>query len=306
MEDLQQLKVFGEVVARKSFTRAAVALGISKASVTKIVAQLEKGVGVRLLNRSTRSVTPTDAGQTLARRLVPLFGLLQELSTELSDFAAHPRGRLRVAAPHGLSLSQLGWQIEDFITDHPDVHVSIHLSNRDDDLVMGGIDVALRIGPIEARDVVVRKLRPVPLVLCASPQYWARRGMPSKPEDLARHDVLTYSLWDASSRLPFLVDGKTHYVPVRSRLDADDAAPLIALAVKGLGVTCVPEVLARAHLGSGALVPVLKDAMPPTIWLYATYAHRDHKSAALRAFLDFLTSSAGDPPAASLRQTLSD
>jgi DNA-binding transcriptional LysR family regulator len=296
MEDLQQLKVFREVIARKSFTRAAMALGISKASVTKTVAQLEKDVGVRLLNRSTRSVTTTDAGQTLAQRLVPLFSLLQEVSTELSDFAAHPRGRLRVAAPHGLSLSLLGWHIEDFITGHPDVHVSIHLSNRDDDLVVGAIDVALRIGPIEARDVVVRKLQPVPLVLCASPAYWARRGMPSTPEDMAGHDVLSYSLWDASPRLPFLVDGKTHHVPVRSRLDADDAAPLVALAVKGLGVTCVPEVLARAHLGSGALVPVLKEAMPQTIWLYATYAHRRHKSAALRAFLDFLTVSAGGFP----------
>lgn len=290
MDDLQQLRVFREVIARKSFTHAAIALRISKASVTKSVAQLEKDVGVRLLNRSTRSVTPTDAGQTLAQRLVPLFHLVQELSTEMSDFAAHPRGRLRIAAPHGLSLSVLGWNIEDFIAHHPDVHVSIHLSNRDDDLVVGAIDVALRIGPIEERDVVVRKLRPVPLVLCASPQYWARRGMPSKPQDLATHDVLTYSLWDASPRLPFVIDGKTHYVAVRSRLDADDAAPLIALAVKGLGVTCVPEVLARAHLGSGALVPVLKDAMPQAIWLYATYPHRSHKSAALRAFLDFLTS----------------
>ncbi|WP_198088548.1 LysR family transcriptional regulator [Variovorax sp. E3] len=289
MDDLQQLKVFREVIARKSFTRAAVALGISKAGVTKSVAQLEKDVGVRLLNRSTRSVTPTDAGQTLAQRLVPLFSLIQDVSTELSDFAAHPRGRLKVAAPHGLSLSLLGWNIEDFIAQHPDVHVSIHLSNREDDLVMGAIDVALRIGPIEERDVVVRKLRPVPLVLCASPQYWARRGMPSKPEELARHEVLTYSLWDASPRLPFVVGGQTHYVPVRSRLDADDAAPLIALAVKGLGVTCVPEVLARAHLGSGALVPVLQDAMPQAIWLYATYPHRSHKSAALRAFLNFLT-----------------
>lgn len=145
---------------------------------------------------------------------------------------------------------------------------------------MGAIDVALRIGPIEERDVVVRKLRPVPLVLCASPQYWARRGMPSKPEELARHEMLTYSLWDASPRLPFVVGGQTHYVPVRSRLDADDAVPLIALAVKGLGVTCVLEVLARAHLGSGALVPVLQDVMPQAIWLYATYPHRSHKSAA--------------------------
>ncbi|QNK69271.1 LysR family transcriptional regulator [Variovorax sp. PAMC26660] len=293
MDDLQQLRVFREVIARKSFTQAAIALQISKASVTKSVAQLEKDVGVRLLNRSTRSVTPTDAGQTLAQRLTPLFSLIQDARTELSDFAAHPRGRLKVAAPHGLSLSVLGWNIEDFIARHPDVHVSIHLSNRDDDLVKGAIDVALRIGPIEDRDVIVRKLRPVPLVLCASPQYWARRGMPSKPEDLAKHDVLTYSLWDASPRLPFVVDGKTHYVSVRSRLDADDAAPLIALAVKGLGVTCVPEVLAKAHLGSGALVPVLKDAMPQTIWLYATYPHRSHKSAALRAFLEFLTSPAG-------------
>jgi len=273
MSDLHQLRVFKEVAARKSFTRAAFALRVSKANVTKSIAHLEENIGVRLLNRSTRSVTLTDPGATLYERLDPIFKLISELRDELAGFATHPKGRLRLAAPHGLSLGVLGKNIDDFVAQYPDVHVSLHLSNREEDLIVGGIDVALRIGPIEQRELIVRKLQPVPMILCASPKYWARRGIPSRPEDLAAHDVLTHSLWDSASRLSFVVDGETKYVDVRSRIEADDAAPLIALAVKGLGVTCVPEVLARAHLGSGALVPVLKDAMPKSIWLYATYPH---------------------------------
>ena len=289
MDNLYQLRVFKEVVVHKSFSRAAEALRASKSTVTKHVAQLEERVGVRLLNRSTRSVTLTDAGETLAARLDPIFHLIEDASMELSELAACPRGRLRLAAPHGLSLNVLGKNIEDFISQYPDVHVSLHLSNRDDSLVEGGFDAALRIGPILESDLIVRKLQPVPLVLCASPRYWARRGLPSCPEDMVRHDVLTYSLWDPVHRLPFIIKGKMQYVHVKSRMDADDAAPLIALATKGVGAICIPEVLARAHLGSGALVPVLQEAMPESIWLYAVYSHRHHKSAALRALLDFLS-----------------
>ena len=271
-----------------SFTRAAESLQTSRGSVTKMVAQLERFVGVRLLNRSTRSVSLTDAGETLAARLEPIFSLIEDVQMELSDLAAHPRGRLRLAAPHGLSLNVLGKNIEDFIAQYPDVHVSLHLDNRQESLVGGAIDVALQIGPIPHCDLIVRKLQPVALVLCASSHYWSRRGIPSNPQDLKAHDVLTYSLWDPAPRLPFIVDGEIQYVEVKSRLDADDVAPLIALALKGLGAICVPEVLARREIGRGNLVPVLQDALPQSIWLYAAYAHRNHKSAALRALLDFL------------------
>ena len=286
--DLHQLRVFQEVVAHMSFSRAAASLQTSRGRVTKIVAQLERVVGVRLLNRSTRSVSLTDAGETLAGRLEPIFNLIDDVRMELSDLAAHPRGRLRLAAPHGLSLNALGKNIEDFIARYPDVHVSLHLNNRQENLVGGAIDVAFQIGPIPHSDLIVRKLRPIALVLCASPQYWSRRGIPTSPEELKAHDVLTYSLWDPAPRLPFVVGGEIQYVDVKSRLDADDVAPLIALALKGLGVICVPEVLARRELGCGNLVPVLQDALPQSMWLYAAYAHRNHKSAALRALLDFL------------------
>lgn len=293
MENLQQLKVFKEVIAHKSFTRAAASLKTSKSSVTKSIVQLEEAVGIRLLNRSTRHVTPTDAGQTLAFRLDPIFQLLKDVSAELSSFASRPRGRVRVSAPHGLSLNVLGKSFEDFVSRYSDVHVSLHLSNRDEDLIGGGVDVALRIGPIEERDLIVRRLQPVKIVLCAAPAYWARRGMPSRPEDLEMHEVLTFSLWDSLPRISFVVDGEVRHVSVKSRVDADDAVPLTALALRGLGALCIPELLVRTYLGSGALVPVLQDLMPQSIWLYAAYSHRNQKSAALRAFLEFITSSSG-------------
>ncbi|MGK6308755.1 LysR substrate-binding domain-containing protein [Variovorax sp. DT-64] len=288
MDGLDLLKAFREVAERGSFSRAAKALGTSKATVSKYVAQLEERFGVRLLNRSTRSVSLTDAGQLLLERSKPLIEMIELTQNELQEHAGHPRGRLRITAPHGFAQSAFPSVLGEFMKTYPDVHVSLHLSNRVIDLVEEGVDIALRLGRIRDENLIVRRLRQMELVLCASPAYWSRRGLPKKPDDMRRHDVLTYSLTEGPPQLPFEVDGKPYAVPVHSRMDANDAAPLIAAALAGLGAICVPAMMAQAHVERGALVPVLKDYMPRDMWLYAAYAQRRHNSAAMRALLDFL------------------
>ncbi|OUM04166.1 LysR family transcriptional regulator [Variovorax sp. JS1663] len=288
MDGLDLLKAFREVAERGSFSRAARVLGTSKATVSKYVAQLEERFGVRLLNRSTRSVSLTDAGQLLLERSKPLMEMVELTQNELQAHAGRPQGRLRITAPHGFAQSAFPGILGEFMKTYPDVHVSLHLSNRVIDLVEEGVDIALRLGRIRDENLIVRRLRQMDLVLCAAPTYWARRGLPTTPDDMRRHDVLTYSLAEGGPHLPFEVDGKPYVVPVHSRMDANDAAPLIGAALAGLGAICVPAMMAQAHVERGALVPVLKEYMPRDLWLYAAYSQRRHNSAALRALLDFL------------------
>ena len=288
MDGLDLLKTFREVAERGSFSRAASKLGMSKASVSKYVVQLETRFGVRLLNRSTRSVSLTDAGHLLLERSKPLMEMVELTQSELQEHAGHPRGRLRITAPHGFAQSEFPGLLADFIKRFPEVHVSLHLSNRVIDLVEEGVDIALRLGRIGDENLIVRRLRQMDLVLCAAPAYWARRGLPKKPDDMRTHDVLTYSLAGGAPHLPFEVDGQPYSVPVHSRMDANDAAPLIGAALAGLGAVCVPAMMARPQIEHGLLVPVLQEYMPRDLWLYAAYTQRRHNSAALRALLDFL------------------
>jgi DNA-binding transcriptional LysR family regulator len=144
----------------------------------------------------------------------------------------------------------------------------------------------------------VRRLVQYDMVVCASPAYWARRGIPQVPEDVGRHDILSYASMP-TTHLPFETDGRPHEVAVHSRMEANDAMALIELALRGVGVAYVPEPLAQSHLERGALVPVLREHMPRDHWLYAAYSQRRHNSAAMRAMLDFLEKSMeplGDPP----------
>jgi len=301
MDGLDLLKTFREVAARGSFSRAAIALGMSKANVSKYVAQLEKRFGVRLLNRSTRSVSLTDAGHLLLERSKPLMEMVELTESELQEHAGRPRGRLRITAPHGLVQSGFPSILGDFIAAYPDVHVSLHLSNRVIDLVEEGVDVALRLGRIRDENLIVRRLKNMDLALCATPAYWARRGLPAQPDDMRKHDVLTYSLAGSSPSLPFEVNGEPYSVPVKSRMDANDGAPLIGVALAGLGAVCVPAMMVQPHIERGALVPVLKEYMPRDLWLYAAYTQRRHNSAALRALLDYLETRVGHHPPAPVR-----
>ncbi len=168
MDGLDLLKAFREVAERGSFSRAATVLGTSKATVSKYVAQLEERFGVRLLNRSTRAVSLTDAGQLLLERSKPLMEMVELTQTELQEHAGHPRGRLRITAPHGFAQSAFPTVLGEFMKTYPDVHVSLHLSNRVIDLVEEGVDIALRLGRIRDENLIVRRLRQMELVLCAS------------------------------------------------------------------------------------------------------------------------------------------
>ncbi|MBK9988073.1 MAG: LysR family transcriptional regulator [Betaproteobacteria bacterium] len=288
MDTLELIRTFREVAQRGSFSAAARTLDLSRPNVSKYVAELETRVGVRLLNRTTRNVSLTDAGSLLLERSTPLMEMIDLTRAELQDRALVPSGRLRLTAPHGLAQTGLPGLLGEFMREYPAVTLSLHLDNRVTDMVDEGIDIALRVGRIGDDNLIVRKLQAVPFVVAASPGYWAERGLPGHPDDLAGHYALTYSVLGPNPEWRFEVGGEPLSVPVSSRMDASDAAPLVSVALQGLGMVWLPRLLLQPHIDSGALQPVLQDFSPRDVWLYAAYVQRRHNSAALKALLAFL------------------
>ena len=291
MDGLDLIKTFREVAFRRSFSRAAMSLGMSKATVSRYVAELEERSGVRLLNRSTRSLSLTDAGEVLLERSAQLVAMAESTLHDLQAHGAQPRGRLRMSAPHGMIAGWLSDVIAEFMKRYPDVYVSLVFTNEAIDLVAEGVDIHLTGGRIDDTNLIVRRLVQFDVVACASPAYWARRGIPQAPEELGRHDVLSYTGM-TTTHLPFETEARQYEVPVHSRMEANDVVALIELALRGAGVAFVPEPLAQSHLKRGALVPVLREHMRRDHWIYAAYSHRRHNSAAMRAMLEFLEESA--------------
>lgn len=288
MDSIDLIKTFQEVAAHGSFSRAATKLNLSKATVSKYVAELEKRFDIRLLNRSTRSVSLTDAGALLLERSKPMLEMVALTRAELQDHASKPRGRLRISAVHGMGQGNLPNLLAQYMGYYPDVQISLHLTNRLIDLAEEGIDVALRFGPIEDDNLIVRRLMQMDLVVCASPRYWKKHGRPTHPAELAQHDALTSSSLGQNPLWRFQVDDKPMDVAVKSRMDATEAAPMIQVAMQGLGVIYVPALLVQSHLDNGELEAVLQPYARSDMWLSAAYLQRRHNSAALRALLDFL------------------
>jgi len=293
MDSLDLIRTFREVASHGSFSRAATKLDMSKATVSKYVAELETRFGVRLLNRSTRSVSLTDAGALLLERSKPVMEMVELTQAELQEHASRPTGRLRISAPHGMGQGNLPKLLAQFMGHYPEVSLSLHLSNRTVDMADEAIDLALRLGPIEDDNLIVRKLTPVKLVVCASPRYWKQHGMPTHPADLSKHETLTHSKLGPHPHWRFEVDGKPLDVPVKSRMDSTEGAPLIQVAILGFGVLYLPGLLVQPHIDHGELVPVLQEFVRNDMWLSAAYLQRRHNSAALRALLDFLQTRIG-------------
>ncbi len=288
MDSIDLIKTFREVAAQGSFSRAATRLDLSKATVSKYVAELEARFGIRLLNRSTRSVSLTDAGALLLERSKPMLEMVDLTKAELQDHASTPRGRLRISAVHGMGQGGLPNLLAQFMGYYPEVQISLHLTNRLIDMAEEGIDVSLRFGPIEDDNLIVRRLLKMDLVVCASPRYWKKHGKPAHPSELARYDALTSSSLGQNPQWRFQIDGKPIDIAVKSRMDATEVAPMIQVAMQGFGVVYAPALLVQSQLDAGDLEPVLQQYVRGDMWLSAAYLQRRHNSAALRALLDFL------------------
>lgn len=288
MDSLDLIQIFREVARRGSFSATARAQGVSPASVSKAIAQLEARFDLRLFNRTTRKVSLTDAGQLLFERSGALLELIDLTQGELHERATRPSGLLSLTAPHGLMQTDLPAMLGHFMQRHDQVSLHLHVTDREVNLAEEGVDLAFRVGPIHDANLIVRRLLPIDFVAAATPAYWRRHGKPSHPDELRTHAQLAYSLYGEAPRWLFAVNGKPFELPLQPVFSATNQAPLITLALQGLGVVWGARRALADAIARGDLEPALEAFSPADIWLHVAYMQRRHNSAALRALLTHL------------------
>ncbi len=292
MDRLTAMQVFAEVAQRGSFSAAAEQLDMSRAMVTRYVGELEQWLGARLLQRTTRSVTLTDAGENCLRRSQQMLALASSVEEETAAAQGGAlRGLLRITCSVSFTYAQLAAAVADFLQLHPQLRIDLNASESALNLVEARIDLAIRISAEPDPLLIGRVLAPCASVLVASPAYLAAHGVPKAPQDLAAHRCLSHanygkSVWTLSRGQP--PRQQQAQVSVGSHLSANEATALLRAALAGAGVALQPTYLANPHLADGSLKRVLPQWQPPDMHIYALYPSRKHLSPAVRALLDFL------------------
>lgn len=289
MDRLKRLETFLLVADSGSFSVAAERSRQSKGSVSKQIKQLEEDLGVRLLQRTTRRVSLTDTGRAYLQRCREALGLLEEAEREAGHETAQARGQLRVNAPMSFGVRHLAPLLADYRAAHPDVAVELSLNDRRVDLVEEGYDLAIRIGVLEDSSLVARRLADCRMVVCAAPNYLARRGRPSTPDDLLEHDCLCYSYTFQGETWPLVgADGKRVAIRPRGPLIANNGDALAVAAVSGMGIVLQPSFIVAPDLRAGRLERVLPGYEVPTLQVSALYAPGRYLPLKVRSFIDFL------------------
>ena len=293
----QQMAVFAKVVGAGSLSSAARELGLSPALVSRKLAALEARLGVRLINRTTRSLHLTDEGASYFEACSRLLAEIDEADAAVAVGRVEPQGALRVALPASFGHLHVAPRIPEFAARHPKVRLSLSLSDRSVNVIEEGFDIAVRIAELEDSSLAARRLAPNRRVVCASPQYLERYGTPRLPEDLAQHNVLTTSndftmTWDFKDPR-----GKAGTVRVAGRYACDNWEVLREWALAGLGIALKSTWDVYRHLQDGSLVALFPGySFHSDVAIYAVYPHRRHLPAKTRVFIEFLVASFGPEP----------
>lgn len=297
MDRLSAIEAFVRVAETASFSAAARKLGTSKSAISRHVSALETRLGARLFHRTTRALTLTEAGQGYLERARRVLADLEEADLAVGQLQAAPRGRLRINAPMSFGFLHLAPAIPDFLALYPEVDVDLSMNDRFVDLVDEGFDVAVRIGTLANSSLIARRLAPIRRVVCASPDYLARRGVPATPDALKVHDCLPNTNIAVLHEWRFASpEGRPWPVEIRGRMSANNGDALRVAALRGLGLTFLPTFIVGADLQAGTLTSVLDDFVPQDMTLNAVYPHARHLSPKVRAFVDFLVHRFGPCP----------
>lgn len=296
LDTLAGMAIFARVVDAGGFSAAARELGLSKSAVSKQVSALEDKLGARLLHRTTRRMSLTEAGAALLERGRRVLAEAEEAEALVGALQAEPRGTLRVNAPMTFGTMHLGPAISDFLALHGAVTVDLGLDDRFIDLVDEGWDVAIRIGRLADSSLVARKLAAARRVIVASPGYLAARGAPQRLDDLLRHDCLCYSYMTAGEEWRFDGPDGEESVRVVGRLHANNGEILRAAVCAGAGIATLPTFICGPDIASGRLVRVLPQYEVRGSGIYAVWPPGRHLTAKVRAFVDFLAERFGPVP----------
>lgn len=284
--DLNEMAIFAHVVEAGSFTGAAKNLGLPKSTVSRKITQLEERLGVRLIQRTTRSLRLTDIGDSYYKHCSRILKDIDEANIAVTQMQNTPMGTLRIAAPVLFGSTVLASLVAAYMEEHPQVDIELNLSDARIDLIQDGMDVAFRVGKLEDSSLIGRFLGDVRGVLCASPDYIKRHGMPKDPSDLANHSLLTANMapvWEMKSP-----EGERISYSVKARLTVNDFASLYTLALSGAGIAPLPMLMANAALESGDLVQVLADWPTDSRAIHILYPSNRHLSIKVRSFVDFI------------------
>ncbi|WDR04061.1 LysR family transcriptional regulator [Devosia algicola] len=287
-QDLARIRAFVQVFDSGGFSAAARQHGRSKALLSKYVTDLENYLGVRLMNRTTRKLGLTEAGEVYYREASALLQQLDDLDASITDQTSEPRGLLRVSAPRNFGERTLAPVIFGFLTKYPKVSLDLRLEDRYVDLVDEGIDVALRISTLADSSLIARKIADMQIVAAGSPALLERLGTPRHPEDLRTMPCVIDTNLQGQSNWRFNDNGKTVSVPVTGPVRVNSPLAARQAAVEGLGFAVMPSYLADPAIADGSLVAILEDFMPTGQTLQAVYPHRRHLAGKVRALIDHL------------------
>lgn len=283
-------RLFVSVLDTGTFAAAAARMGISSGQASKMVSRLEADLGVQLIKRTTRALSPTEVGQAYYERIRAILDERDELDASIRNIAGAPSGRLRITAPTSFGPTQLMPALLDFAEQYDAIQIDVSFTDRMVDLVEDGFDLAVRVGQLADSTLVARKLCDARLVTVAAPAYIEQYGAPRRPEELIHHTCIIDTNLRTPRSWPFSdpVSGQPMTVPVSGRLSLSNGEACMTAAQRGLGIACVPSFIAGPCIRDGKLVAILRDAEPRSLGVYVVYPPARHLALKTRAASDFL------------------
>lgn len=296
MMKLEGMGIFARVAEAKSFSGAARRLGISKSLVSKEVSKLEKALGARLLNRTTRQLSLTEFGAAFYEHCARVVQEAEEAELLVDRLHSSPRGVLKCTAPVAFATLHIARAIPEFRSLYPEVQIDLTVGDRFFELAEEGYDLAIRIARDLPPNMVARPITPINRVICGTPQYFATHGIPKTPQDLTNHDCVVYTHANPDSIWHLSANGSDVAIPVRGALKVNDDEVAWQAVRAGLGLSLLPTFIVGDDLQSGRLQAVLTEYLPSERNLYALYLPNRHVSAKVRVFIDFMLSKFASPP----------
>ena len=288
MDTLDGLKTVIAVVETNSFTAASYRLGISKALVSQYVGEVERNLGIRLFNRTTRQLALTEAGRRYYQESIVLLEQYSALVDKVTGEQTKPQGLIRVSAPVTFGEMILAPLLPKFLQLYPDLTIELVLTNGAIDMLEEGIDLRLRIGGVDDSNMIARHLKTFPLILSASPSYIQQYGLPTTPQQIAEHNCIIDSNFRMGKQWPIISpQGKAETINVKSIVAVNSPQAVREVAIAGGGVAMTPDFIVEDAINEGRLIPILPDYTTLEFGLFAIYPHRKYVAKKVRCFIDF-------------------
>jgi len=288
LDDLKRMVIFSHVVDSGSFSDAARRLGLAKSAVSKHVSLLEKNTGATLLNRSTRSLSLTDIGEAYYQSCSQLIKILEDTRNTTDALQDEPRGLLRISCPASFGIDHVAPLLNTFIGQYPDLKAELQLDDNVIDMTQLGIDVAIRVGWLPDSNLRARKLKDSQMLLCASPEYVERYGLPKTPEDLIDHEWIIFSALPRPNHYTLTKNKVAKTIQVKGRIKTNNGHAVRKLILEGAGISTLSSFVVGESLETGQLIQLLPDYHIDDVGVYAVFHTQKMQQAKIRTFIEYL------------------